>query len=394
VFVRHWRSTVNISGGSLNLHNVIYEAMNSFHIGAHAGSGAESSGVQVVSIWNGGLDDGLNGAVSTAWRMNFFDIAPNAKGSLLVKDQVFSRGASYGADQPASFVWRTINEEMQENLVGFEVTLSGVTLRDWSWLSDDRGYFPPARGVPVELRNCIVNSWSMPGGGGPAGNNPVLETQSTVHPGTTNLLAYVVDTTCGSLTRAQNNFAPSGGWVAAYGNVTAATENTTSSVDTAPSNAFFAVTEKLPKLVAGRAQTLLDGPAVAALRLCSSASSSAAFGVITPRIRVTAGKSYVLSGWLRVAQASGNVNISAEYYQWSPSTTTVTAQVAPPPARSSVARSRTLMHTPARVFGLTGKFQWEPLLLLVSTPADAGSMTLRITVDPGAVMDFFALSLR
>ena len=40
--------TVNMTGGSLNLHNIIYEAMNSFYIGTHAGSGAEGSSVNIV----------------------------------------------------------------------------------------------------------------------------------------------------------------------------------------------------------------------------------------------------------------------------------------------------------------------------------------------------------
>ena len=91
-------------GGALNLHNVIYEAMSSFHIGSlTSGSGAEGSSVNIV--WNGGLDDGLNGAVQGDWRMNFFDIDPEARGSLVVKDQIFSRGAGYANGQPASFIW-------------------------------------------------------------------------------------------------------------------------------------------------------------------------------------------------------------------------------------------------------------------------------------------------
>jgi hypothetical protein len=40
-----------------------------------------------------GLDDGLNGESSKLWRMNFFDIDPRATGSLVIKDQIFSRGA-------------------------------------------------------------------------------------------------------------------------------------------------------------------------------------------------------------------------------------------------------------------------------------------------------------
>ena len=96
--------TVRMLGGALNLHNIIYEAMNSFHIGSlHSGSGAEGSSVNIV--WNGGLDDGLNGAVQGDWRMNFFDIDPFARGSLVVKDQIFSRGAGYANGQPASFIW-------------------------------------------------------------------------------------------------------------------------------------------------------------------------------------------------------------------------------------------------------------------------------------------------
>ena len=60
-------------GGELSLKNIIYEAMSSFHIG----------GGDVT--WNGGLDDGLNGAVIWPWRMNFFDINASAEGSLVIK---------------------------------------------------------------------------------------------------------------------------------------------------------------------------------------------------------------------------------------------------------------------------------------------------------------------
>ena len=39
----------------------------------------------------------------------------------------------------------------QHNLRGFKVVLDGVTLRDWSWLGDGRGYFPVSRGLEVEV---------------------------------------------------------------------------------------------------------------------------------------------------------------------------------------------------------------------------------------------------
>ena len=333
--------------------------------------------------------------------MNFFDIAPTATGSLVVKDQTFSRGCGYAEEQPASFVWRDADVTTQDNPVGFQVVMDGVTFRDWSWFADHRGYFPLARGVPLELRDCVISSYSMAGGGGPAGNEPVLQTQRSIRPGPTNLLASVVDTTCGSLSPSPANLAPSAGWVAIGGsNVTTVSGkgSTLPIASTASakldggkirnsSSGFYAVTNKLPKLSVGKSQTLLNGPAVAALRLTASTTATAPFGVASPRIRVQAGTSYVLGGWLRVAQVSGALNITALFYQWA-------AAVGSAPAPSVSAPLKPLMATSTATFGLTGEFQWEPLLLELPTPADAGSVELQITVEPGATVDFFALSLR
>jgi hypothetical protein len=61
-----------------------------------------------AQVWNGGLDDGLNGGSSKLWRMNFFDIDPRATGSLVIKDQIFSRGCGYADEVPASFIWRCV----------------------------------------------------------------------------------------------------------------------------------------------------------------------------------------------------------------------------------------------------------------------------------------------
>eukprot|EP01052_Picozoa_sp_SAG31_P033096 SAG31_NODE_3697_length_3978_cov_1.827791_3_plen_82_part_01 len=79
--------------------------------------------------------------------MNFFDVDPRATGTLIIKDQVFSRGCGYATEQPASFIWRNVSDPgMQENLIGFRVIMDGVTFRDWSWYGNSRGYFPIARG--------------------------------------------------------------------------------------------------------------------------------------------------------------------------------------------------------------------------------------------------------
>ena len=145
--------------------------------------------------------------------MNFFDIDPRATGSLLIKDQIFSRGADYAGEQPASFLWRDRSDATDANPGAFAVVLDGVTLRDWSWFADSRGYFPPARGVEVELRDVTMSSYSMKGGGGPADNEPVLQTQTRVRPGTSNLLAAVVDTTGSTLLHAQGSLARQGGWI-------------------------------------------------------------------------------------------------------------------------------------------------------------------------------------
>jgi hypothetical protein len=183
-------------GGVLSLKNIIYEAMSSFHIG----------GGDV--IWNGGLDDGLNGeiGVNGDWRMNFFDINASAEGSLVIKDQNFNRGTGYADEQPASFIWRDVSTANSARPMSFRVVLDGVTLRDWSW-STTRvpGYFPPVRGVAVELHDVEVSSWKMepatPACKPPACEKTALERRFMVNPGVSNLLTPFVDSTGATVVR-------------------------------------------------------------------------------------------------------------------------------------------------------------------------------------------------
>ena len=366
--------TVRMLGGSLNLHNIIYEAESSFHIGTRAGSGAEASSVAIV--WNGGLDDGLNGAVQGGWRMNFFDIDPRATGSLLIKDQVFSRGADYAGEQPASFLWRDRSDATDANPGTFAVVLDGVTLRDWSWFADSRGYFPPARGVEVELRDVTMSSYSMKGGGGPAGNEPVLQTQTRVRPGTRNLLAAVVDTTGSTLLHAQGSLARQGGWIPDIG----CARHTA---------AFFSTNESLPMLSAGESETQVDGPAMRALRLQNGAECP--LTLTSPRVPVESGRSYVLRGWIRTARSAptASLNVTAEFFQWAPAALVASA-------KPSAAPTRRLMATATDDVGFdkaASAPRWEPLLLLVQAPADAGSALLRFELGAGATVDLFALAL-
>lgn len=141
------------------MRNIIYEAMNSFYIGTQPGSGARSNYVGVT--WNGGLDDGLNGGSGGGWKMNFFEIHPLAKGFLTVTDHVFSRGCGYFDEDPASFIYRNVTAASSAEPNMFEVLLERVTLRDWSWFGDKRGYFAPGQGIDVEMKDVRVNSWSV-----------------------------------------------------------------------------------------------------------------------------------------------------------------------------------------------------------------------------------------
>jgi hypothetical protein len=83
---------------------------------------------------------------------------------------------------------------------------------DFCFCNLHAGYFPLVHGIEVDLRHVTVNSYAMTGGGGPAGNDPVLETEFEINPGTTNLLRAVVDTTGGTLTKQPLNLAATGGW--------------------------------------------------------------------------------------------------------------------------------------------------------------------------------------
>jgi hypothetical protein len=280
---------VRMMGGTLSLKNIIYEAMSSFHI----------SGGDV--IWNGGLDDGLNGeiGVNGDWRMNFFDINASAEGSLVIKDQDFSRGTGYSNEQPASFIWRDVDSANSARPMLFRVVLDGVTLRDWSWSATHVGYFPPVRGVAVELHDVEVSSWKMvpatPACKPPACEQTALERRFKVNPGVENLLALVADTTGATVvsktskdttwdcfTQGGNppsNDTHSGGWTVSAG---------------ASGGGFCSTTERLPNLVDGFAAKLTAGPAMAALRLAAGSRSTSThppslISITSPLIQVSVG---------------------------------------------------------------------------------------------------------
>ena len=393
VAVEAWKfpgaRTVRILGGSLNLHNVIYEAMNSFHIGTRPGSGSESSSVNVV--WNGGLDDGLNGAVSTAWRMNFFDIHPEAKGSLVVKDQDFSRGAGYANEEPASFIWRDVTNDTSAAPVGFDVVLDGVTLRDWSWIGDERGYYPIARGVPVELRNVKMTSWSAatpPGTpSNPAGSAPSLQYERHFHGVGHSLLTRAVDVsgaTVGPLCTAETSpFTScslfSGGWSA--NGSTGTTVNATNA--------------SLPKITAGSDRS---SPAPTHAIQVITMPTTESWAMVTAGcdehgaavIEVEPGRHYVLQGFIRTncgggdggygGAKVGSVSVRASFGRFDST-----------PSGTAGADNTTLLELPAKLVGCPG---WEPLMLAVAVPGDAMRLVLHFGATGGAALSVYALSLR
>eukprot|EP01050_Picozoa_sp_SAG11_P030911 SAG11_NODE_9354_length_919_cov_1.832927_2_plen_90_part_01 len=77
----------------------------------------------------------------------YFDIAPDATGRLLVKDQEFSRGDGFGRECRAPFVNRSLTDAASAcRLYGqtldcgnynstFRVTFDNLVLRDWTWLA-------------------------------------------------------------------------------------------------------------------------------------------------------------------------------------------------------------------------------------------------------------------
>ena len=228
-----------------------------------------------------------------------------------------------------------------------QVVLDGVTMRDWSWFADSRGYFPLVRGLEVELRHVIVNSFKMPGGGGPAGNDPVLETQFEINPGHTNLLRAVVDTTGGTLTQQPFNLAETGGWSLSSDRIGCNLNH----------SGFFGTSQDPPLIAAGAQQTVLQSVGVAALRLVASApvngGLACAVEVSSPRIAVDAGRSYVLRAWMRAARGTfQRLNVSTDFFKRAPVDTTASLS-------RSAAPSTTLMSLPISswLIGATGLFQ-------------------------------------
>ena len=239
--------------------------------------------------------------------MNFFDINASAEGSLVIKDQNFNRGTGYADEQPASFIWRDVDSANSARPMSFRVVLDGVVLRDWTWSGTHVGYFPPVRGVAVELHDVEVSSWKMepatPACKPPGCEKTAKERSFKVNPGVENLLALVADTTGATVvsktskdttwdcfTQGGNppsNDTHSGGWTVSAG---------------ASGGGFCSTTERLPNLVDGFAAKLTAGPAMAALRLAAGSLRStkthpepSLISITSPLIQVSAGRSYVLT---------------------------------------------------------------------------------------------------
>jgi hypothetical protein len=215
-----------------------------------------------------------------------------------------------------------------------------------------------------------MSSWYEKGGGGPAGNEPQLQTQTRVQPGNRNLLAAVCDVTGSTVIHEQGSLAAYGGW--------------TPDLGCARGTASFSSTdEMLPMLPVGASQSLIDGPAMRAFRLHNGANCT--LGVSSPYMPVESGRTYVLRGWLRSTIASSaNLNVTTEFLRWAPLAANASASASP---------LQQIMATPTEDVGYSKVDRlprWEPLLLRALAPADAGFMRLRFEVGVGASTDIFA----
>ena len=298
--------------------------------------------------------------------------------------------------------------------MSFRVVLDGVTLRDWSWSATHVGYFPPVRGVAVELHDVEVSSWKMmPATAAckpPACEQTALERRFKVNPGVENMLALVADTTGATVvsktskdttwdcfTQGGNpasNDTHIGGWTVSAG---------------ASGGGFCSTTERLPNLVDGFAAKLTAGPAVAALRLAAGTrthpSPPSLISITSPLIQVSAGRSYVLTGYVRASRpdSTTTLQINTSFFRWAPARAVEVGAIIPAPStnRTVVVLSLTtsvlsfeLPHNPFDAKGL-----WEPLLVHVPAPSDASfaSVTFGVAVvgecDPCPSVDLFAVAL-
>lgn len=197
-----------------------------------------------------------------------------------------------------------------------------------------------------------VSSWKMvpptPLCAPPACEKTALSRRFTVDPSETNLLAAICDTTGATIIRktskdttwdcfAQGGNPPSnntytGGWTVS-----------------AAGGGFCAVEERLPNLVDGFYAKLTAGPATAALRLAAGNHGPNTHGPSTISItsglfQVAAGRSYVLTGFVRASRPSlsTNLDITASFFQWAPARAVDAGTVVPVPSMNATATTMSI----------------------------------------------------
>ena len=261
----------NITAGLLNMKDVTVESESSFHIG---GTGAVT--------WAGNTDGGMNGFGGPCKGLPFFDVGPEASGTLILRDQEWSRGAGYWRECPTPFIQRTATAAYPDST--FRVLLDGVTLRDWTWMavctSDlPCGYFPVARGVHADIRSIRMTRWRYPGPWTPD-IIPVLDAE-TVYPGKRNLLRagfsshFDVGNGCdlsgATVSPVATNQADTGGWLVQVSPACSGKADC----------AVYSIRAGLPNTTAG--DTPVPQPA-AAVRIASAAAAAAGGGWAQARL--------------------------------------------------------------------------------------------------------------
>eukprot|EP01047_Picozoa_sp_COSAG01_P064339 COSAG01_NODE_8498_length_2763_cov_1.614489_1_plen_416_part_00 len=376
---------VNVTAGVLNLVDVTVESESSFHIG----------GVATVR-WSGNTDGGMNGFGGMTYPPPYFDVAPDATGSLTIANQEFSRGAGYGLECRAPFVNRSIADATSRcRLHGqtldcgkynstFRVIFDNLVLRDWTWTAvcdgsqDDHtcGYYPPARGVDLSIKSLLMTVWQYDTKPDEFGNaNISLASERLFNPGPHNLLAPVMDISAATIRPGPLPRISVGGWSATgclkgctFGPVPSGTP--------------------MPRIHAGIKGGSSPAP-LTAVRLSSpSAQASvswvhAAIGGTpssnTSNLFVEPGHNYVLSMYMRT-NGRGRIQLKAIYFRFDDS-----------PAMSVPTE---IMGLPSNKIGFHNSIShWEPVILPVTPPADAAKMVLQFSVIEGATMDLYSLSL-
>jgi hypothetical protein len=379
---------VNITAGTLNMVDATVESQSSFHIG---GSG--------VVTWNGNQDGGMNGFGGMLYPPPYFDIAPGAMGRLTLKNQEFSRGAGYGRECRAPFVSRNITDappgscrlhgqtlDCGEFNSTFRVVFDGLVLRDWTWTAvcggdgtpktdPACGYYPPARGVDLEIQNLLMTTWvydNTPTSYGSA-NLSLVSERLFATSGAHNLLRTAHDVSGAAVKAGPVNATDNGGW-STHGCATGCN--------------FGPLRHPLPSTTAG----LKPGPAPVAAVTLASASGPAGWvnatigmagAAVLPRgvrVSVEPGRNYVLSGWIRT-NGEGRVALTPLYFGFGGESCSAVAPAA--------------MSLPGSMIGFhVGRPHWEPLLLPVTPPADAAVLALQFGASEGAALDLYALALR